>query len=657
MLLPFLAALFLLCRPEILTEAISQPYSTTTIPQLPFGDINVVVLTDVHSWLASHRRQEPHMDADLGDILSFWERLKAHCDGHDMDLFFGKNTMVQMVEIVFCLGKTHEAFLIFISAVNNGDFVHGTGLSQMPGNPSYLIPLLEKMPYDAVNCGNHELYGDANVAYMTRPGGYVDWWGDRYVTSNIAVRSVDGSAVPLGNRYKILNGRHSSLLVFGFLYDMPDASHSVEIQRVEDVVQQQWFQTVLSEERYDAILILAHMDLVDPLVEVIREAIRQRIGDGVPIAFITGHTHYRGVKQLEEATMTFEAGKYLDTVGFVSFPREASARIDNASSLFQSVFLDTNRKLLFEDTLGYTSFEDGETQNGKALSRFINDTRTKLGLEEEIGCAPQSYFVERHIEDDDSLWKLYRDEVVPKIFGSRQTQEQMQENLPIAMMLSKGSWRYDIFDTTTLVADDIMVVAPFNDTVVYMGAFSATVILQVNETINKQESQYGTWRPMLPDYVLIGDVIDEDAASTAKYHLYSHDFDAKGIEKVLNDILPDQSTTIKETEYRSTLLWMSFVKEFWGCDGGLSHPSDWFPTPQHIAKQSGANDSPRKVASFMIWAITVILSITLIYSGWKFVQRLCRYHSIAPDETLAFDGHGSGIKDDETDSVEENDIP
>ena len=55
--------------------------------------------------------------------------------------------------------------------VNNGDFVDGTGLSQTE-DPGYLIPLLEKMPYDAVNCGNHELYSNRNIEYMKRPGTY-----------------------------------------------------------------------------------------------------------------------------------------------------------------------------------------------------------------------------------------------------------------------------------------------------------------------------------------------------------------------------------------------------------------------------------------------------------------------------------------------------
>ena len=107
-------------------------------PDLPMGDINVVVLTDVHSWVGGHGRHDSELDADYGDVLSFWERLKAHCDDNGKDLWL----------------------------VNNGDFVHGTGISAT-GDPSSLIPVLEKMPWDAINCGNHELYDEAVVEYMT----------------------------------------------------------------------------------------------------------------------------------------------------------------------------------------------------------------------------------------------------------------------------------------------------------------------------------------------------------------------------------------------------------------------------------------------------------------------------------------------------------
>ena len=54
---------------------------TTTLASevdLPFGDINVLVVTDVHSHIGGHQH-EKDKGADYGDILSFHERLKKHC--------------------------------------------------------------------------------------------------------------------------------------------------------------------------------------------------------------------------------------------------------------------------------------------------------------------------------------------------------------------------------------------------------------------------------------------------------------------------------------------------------------------------------------------------------------------------------------------------
>ena len=88
------------------------------------GDINVLVLTDTHSWVGGHARQEsPKLTADYGDVLSLYKHLKQHCDEQGNDLWF----------------------------VMNGDWIDGTGLAQ-GGDPSSLLPLLQKMPWDAVNC-------------------------------------------------------------------------------------------------------------------------------------------------------------------------------------------------------------------------------------------------------------------------------------------------------------------------------------------------------------------------------------------------------------------------------------------------------------------------------------------------------------------------
>jgi 2',3'-cyclic-nucleotide 2'-phosphodiesterase (5'-nucleotidase family) len=67
---------------------------------LPWGDINVMVLTDVHSWIGGHMH-ESDRNADYGDVLSFYERLKKHAKKQGRDLWF----------------------------VMNGDWIHGTGLA------------------------------------------------------------------------------------------------------------------------------------------------------------------------------------------------------------------------------------------------------------------------------------------------------------------------------------------------------------------------------------------------------------------------------------------------------------------------------------------------------------------------------------------------
>lgn len=107
--------------------------ATTTIP-LPLADVNIIVVTDVHSWIAGQRHKRAKT-ANYGDVLSFYRQVQ-------------KNE------------NANKAFFF----VNNGDFMDGTGLSSIP--PTHLLPLLEKMPWDAVNLGNHELYHNGKYVLM-----------------------------------------------------------------------------------------------------------------------------------------------------------------------------------------------------------------------------------------------------------------------------------------------------------------------------------------------------------------------------------------------------------------------------------------------------------------------------------------------------------
>ena len=77
--------------------------------------------------MAGHERKEPYLNVDYGELLSFFKTLKSISDQTPRDLFF----------------------------VMNGDWIDGTALS-LNGDISSLIPLIQKMPFDVVNTGNHE---------------------------------------------------------------------------------------------------------------------------------------------------------------------------------------------------------------------------------------------------------------------------------------------------------------------------------------------------------------------------------------------------------------------------------------------------------------------------------------------------------------------
>eukprot|EP00980_Cylindrotheca_fusiformis_P018314 scaffold5972_cov127-Cylindrotheca_fusiformis.AAC.1 len=557
----------------------------TVEPTLPIGEINVVVLTDVHSWVAGHGRQEPQLNADYGDVLSFYERLKEHCDEHGHDLWF----------------------------VSNGDFVDGTGLSA-PSDPSSLIPIIQKLPLDALNCGNHELYLEETVDYMMRPGGWVDWWGDRYLTGNIKV-SREGQKRPLGHLYRYLEGNQSNLLVYGFLYNMKGACESVDVEEVEVVLQMPWFREALvleGEHAVDAVLVLAHMDLKDPLVDVIRKAIRDIAGAEMPIQFITGHTHYRGETQLDDWSTSFEAGRYLDTIGFVSFPTRATAELtinatNSTNGKFQSVFIDGSAAALSEH-LGLDDPKEMETQNGIELSTFVRSTREKMGLLEDIGCAPHDYIVNAALDDEASLWRLFRDEVIPKTFF-------VDEKNGSIMFLRNEAWRYDLRSHSSLILDDIIAVAPFNDTVMYIGSVPGRAILRLNETMNGEPF---SWSGLLPNFILIGAVDDEDKL----FHFYAHEFNAREIIEGLQKIIPDSTFVAERTPFSSTMLWVAYVGENWPCNGKQGKLPDWIPTPESVAKQLGKEDdeSAKKVISVItavVLGIMLVLVLRCCYAASK----------------------------------------
>lgn len=479
---------------------------------LPMGDINVVVITDDHSWVGGHGAHES-LDADYGDVLSFYERLAS---------------------------TTKDVFL-----THNGDWIDGTGLTTYP--PTYLEPILLKMPWDAVNVGNHDLYKNETVEYITRKGGLVDNLGERYLTSNV-VHSATGK--PIGQHFRYLKGKNVSVLTLGFMYNIEPGIGSplARVTRVEDVVKEKWFLKELRQGNYDAILVLAHMGVKNKSLRTILSTIRNETDPIMPVQFISGHMHKKRYKVLDEYSTAIEPGCYLKTVGFVSFPTKQTVLKRSSESvleLFRYELIDARVKDL-SSRLGVSKLR---TENGQALTDFIRKTQQDMGLSRIVGCSPRTFYMNRTLQSVDSLFGLWAREVVTSQFLSENPKR-------VVLQGTRSSFRYDLFEGNVTV-DDLMIVSPFNDSMylVAKGVPSRT-IFELNIAMN-QERVLNRTPPVLPHFIVIGNITADEPRD-----LYTLEYEVPFIKQALENIT-GRVLQPKPVEAFATSLWLSFVEEFW----------------------------------------------------------------------------------------------
>ena len=619
---------------------------------LPFGDINVLVLTDVHSWVGGHGSNEPGQNANYGNVLSFYQRVHDHCASKGMDLWF----------------------------VVNGDWIDGTGLS-LNGNIEYLTPLLERMPWDALNVGNHELYKDKVVTDFMRPGGFVEWWGDRYLSSN--VRHVQRQQ-PLGERYRFLRGKNSTTLVFGFLYNMKDHSPIVEVEEVEQVVEERWFQDVIensngdSDGQYDAIMVLAHMDVKDRLVTVVLNKIRSLVEDPMPVQFVTGHTHYRGVHIMDDAAVSFEAGRFLDTIGFVSFPKQqtllkglTNRELQNdgeqpnitdtnsstpdtteptssptttstippnsnnpvtsspqstttapspiMATLFCHRFIDANVDTLKSIVRGPYF----DTEDGTRLSQFIQRTRSELGLLDLAGCAPRSYYLNRTVTEKDSLWRLFLEDIAP--FELLKMPANADPNRQKMFLAGFGGLRYDLIGRR-LIVDDVIAVSPFNESIYALGPEIPGWALKevITDVLNSNHSDDGfVMSPPL-----------EELQPNIMYEILAPEWGVKYILEGFQETQYNGTIKQQETTYTTTHVWLDYIKKKWVCkhedvqdhhdhystqNGGSGSESRDKPTSPFEDPNSAEKDQRRFIMAMVAVGCVLVLGslyICQLHGSW-----------------------------------------
>lgn len=377
--------------------------------RLPLGDVlNVLVVTDTHGWVGGHRHESLQstapgpvlLDATFGDILSFHTHLTQQARGVPPPIL-----------------------------AMNGDINDGTGLSRVP--PVDLLDIIKKMPFGALTVGNHMLYRNENIQYLRRS--FVPYWNGSYVTSNVELVA---DRQPLGSRYFLAN--NDTVLVLAFLYQMRDHDSLVSVVPIAEALNSSWFAKATGLPGLRAALLLCHADAEEPMIRFIVSAIRQIRRDDLPILVLAGHSHLRKYVRIDARAVAIEAGRYTDTVGFVSY---------DSIHGFEHVFIDGSVSALQRVACA----EQFETKEGVALTNDIRAASARLGLSTVVGCSSDTYFART---GQPSLRKLYLDEVVPnELFESDDTKR---------LIMHHSSFRSDLHAGNVL-ADDLYSISPFQD--------------------------------------------------------------------------------------------------------------------------------------------------------------------------------------------------
>eukprot|EP00750_Incisomonas_marina_P015692 INCI1851.1.p1 GENE.INCI1851.1~~INCI1851.1.p1 ORF type:complete len:588 (-),score=85.56 INCI1851.1:107-1789(-) len=481
-----------------------------------FRDVNILAVTDVHSWIAGGDRQVPQgtppLDATFGDLTSLKERAQeaAAKEGKDVFLF------------------------------DNGDVIDGTGLSNVAEDHcEYLLPLLQRVPFDALNCGNHELYSNSTMEAFASSG-YIDYWNGTYVTSNLRNAT---TGAHLGSTHTILTGPVSGvrLLVFGFMYEMSTDEgrcEAVAIDGVTNTTQEPWFTLAIqNRSAYDAVVVLAHMDCYDHFIDEIVAGIRVHQPD-VPVQVIAGHSHARRQRLIGNNTAVFEPGNYFNTVGYASF--DIPSETEKVEMPPTSFFL-TDLDAAVHSMAAYvgTTAQKLPTLNGSAVAEAIADERARLGLSNVLGCSDSDY-----LEGPD-LYRLYVDDIVPKgLFSPPGNTSQW-------FVQSTGSLRYDVYKGNVTV-DDIYKVLPFRDSLYLVRGVSGSNLTKLLSMLNGADVEVPAplevlahWTPRRPRFgVEHGNPLDNGAyistndapSGFMSYDAFFVHFDAPVIAEYLGQI-------------------------------------------------------------------------------------------------------------------------
>ncbi|KAF2003977.1 hypothetical protein P154DRAFT_427529 [Amniculicola lignicola CBS 123094] len=452
----------------------------TTHPKGPleWGQINFMHTTDTHGWLEGHIKEQNY-GADWGDFVSFTKEMRKKAKKLGVDLLL----------------------------VDTGDLHDGAGLSDATtpnGAVSNLI--FEKIEYDLLTIGNHELY-ITEIAYETF-GQFAKVYGDKYLTSNVQIANPNtGEFEYIGAKYRYWETPEGlRIMAFGVLFDFTGNSNVSKVIKGADMVQEAWFKEAINYKKpIDLFLVIGHNPVSTTATGgtfgTIFSAIRTMKPD-VPIQFFGGHTHIRDFKVFDNKATGLESGRYCETLGWLAMsgiecsesckspakgpkgvPTPTQKAIKPISTVTATVsasalptsksksrlvyarrYLDWNRNTFTYHAVNsqpYTA-KKFNTSQGETVTTDITTQRTKLNLTALYGCAPETYcqFCKPFLTEG-NIFKLLQTALATTVIN------ETRKDIARLIIINTGSVRFDLAQGP-FTYDDSFIVSPFADAFQYI---------------------------------------------------------------------------------------------------------------------------------------------------------------------------------------------
>ncbi|BGP00521.1 hypothetical protein JCM10021v2_004209 [Rhodotorula toruloides] len=364
--------------------------------------------------------------------------------------------------------------------VDSGDRVDGNGLvdAEPPPRPkgSSALEIFSKMPYDIITTGNHELYKYPVASYVSSALSRA--YGEKWVVSNVNITvPVEGEEggvreVRMGNRVrKFVTERGRKVTALAPLFDFKAHAPGITVQSPSLMIQEPWFKDAISSAP-DFFLLVGHMSLrtePDSQWSLILASIRS-VHPHVPVLVFGGHHHIRDCVQEDAWSLGVAAGRYFETVGFVSV---SGLNDSTKPPVFKRRYLDQNRQ-----TYAYHTQSDFDTPEGRAISEELTQTARRFNLTDRFGVAPQDYYLHRYPPfSPHSIFHLLTTKVLPLLI--RRTDRPYEPYT----LLNTGSVRFDLLKGN-FTRGDQWIMLPFTNSFLYIPAVPLSLASRVLHYLN-----------------------------------------------------------------------------------------------------------------------------------------------------------------------------